>query len=354
MRIKLFLLLCISVTVFAANSLIVTLSLLVLVLIVGLALGLKLKELKRLGKIKWFLLTILFFHSFLTLPTNYPLFSILEWICEISIEGLINGAQMSGNVLTMLLATIAVQQSSKGGEFSQGLKRMGLGSDHSLILTDMLSFTDEKRKSKTKKEDGGIESNALSVKGLVSGKGDYVIRLIRERMDLEKSKYKDNDLVVLSTFSFLVTIIRFIKIAPGLPIAPGHKNVLIIPLFIMAGRMSSKKLPGTSIGLMSGLVHMMAGFGKYGPLGPLQFMVPGFLIDLLNLSFKNSNSIFTFGFMGLIAGAGRVAAELVLATLVGMPLEFYLVYSPFIFMQCLFGVLSAPVTKFLCNNLENA
>jgi len=144
------------------------------------------------------------------------------------------------------------------------------------------------------------------------------------------------------------------KIAPGLPIAPGHKNVLIIPFFIMAGKMSAKKFPATSIGFISGLVHMMAGFGKYGPLGPLQFMVPGFLIDILNIPFKNMHSLLVFGLMGLIAGAGRVAAELSLAALVGMPLEFYLVYSPFIFMQCLFGLLSAPVTKYLYNNLPNA
>lgn len=127
-----------------------------------------------------------------------------------------------------------------------------------------------------------------------------------------------------------------------------------MPLFINAVKLSSAPFTATNLGFLSGIINFQAGYGqKYGPLGILQFMVPGFVIDLLSPIFKNSNSILIFGFVGLLAGASRVAAEITLAYLVGMPQEFYIVYLPLIFSQCAFGMFSAPVTKYLSNNLNN-
>ena len=350
-HLKLIFIVLVSVVVFIAHSLYVTTGLLLLQLLLWWIAGLPIKKLKSLGKIKWFLFMILFFHSFFTLENDFVLFELFDWDCHISIAGLENGLLMAGNVLTMLAATLLVRQTSKQGDLIMGFQGLGLKKDHAIILDSVMSFTENERKLK-KRGEGEIKSESdLSVKGLIKGKGEKIVRMINEQLEEARSKYKNNDLVVISTFTMIVTTIRFMKIAPGLPIAPGHKNILIIPFFILAGRMSNKRFPATNIGFISGIVHFLAGFGKYGPFGPLQFMVPGLVVDLLNPLFKKSNSVFVFGLIGLLAGASRVAAEISLALLVGMPLEYYLVYLPYIFSQCLFGMLSAPVTKYLHNKL---
>lgn len=350
-RLKLIFIVLISVAVFVAHSLYVTTGLFLLQLLLWWIAGLPVKKLKSLEKIKWFLFMILFFHSFFTFKNDFVLFELFGWDCNISIAGLENGLLMAGNVLTMLTATLLVRLTSKQGDFIRGFQGLGLKKDHAIILDSVMSFTESERKLK-KRGKGEVKSESdLSVKGLIKGKGGKIVRMINERLEEARSKYQNNDLVVISTFTMIVTTIRFMKIAPGLPIAPGHKNILIIPFFILAGRMSNKRFPATNIGFISGIVHFLSGFGKYGPFGPLQFMVPGLVVDLLNPLFKKSNSVFVFGLIGLLAGASRVAAEISLALLVGMPLEYYLVYLPYIFSQCLFGMLSAPVTKYLHNKL---
>jgi hypothetical protein len=142
------------------------------------------------------------------------------------------------------------------------------------------------------------------------------------------------------------------KITPGLPLAPGHKNVLIVPFFILSSIKTKKSYAATSIGFISGTANFMAGFGKFGPFGILQFMVPGLVVDLLMIPFRNSRSIFVFGLIGLLAGASRIAAEITIAVILGAPLEFYIVYLPFILSQCAFGMLSAPVTKYLAEKIN--
>ena len=150
----------------------------------------------------------------------------------------------------------------------------------------------------------------------------------------------------------IVTFIRFMKIAPGFPIAPGHKNVLIIPFFILATRLTQQKFAATSIGFLSGIIHFISGFGKFGPLGIIQFALLGFIIDILMLLFRQNKSILIFALVGAIAGLTRVSIEIGLAWILGMPVEYYLFYSPYIISQCTFGALSAIVTKYLIHKIK--
>ena len=144
-----------------------------------------------------------------------------------------------------------------------------------------------------------------------------------------------------------------VKIAPGLPLAPGHKNILVIPVFIHGISKSRKKLAGLQIGSISGILHFSMGFGKYGPLGILQFSVLGLVIDLLlKLPIKKTNLIFLM-LIGGIGGAVRVGSEILLSLLFGMPGAFYLLYLPYIISQVSFGIASGIISRALLKQTIN-
>lgn len=230
---------------------------------------------------------------------------------------------------------------------------MGLSIDQATVLDATMELVEHQRERKKKKSNKGEKPKGKRKLGdIIKGKIEFLIDQVNEQMSDAKEKFKSSQLAITVTFTGIISAIRFIKIAPGLPIAPGHKNILIMPLFINAAIISDKRFTATNIGFLSGLINFLAGFGKYGPLGPLQFMVPGLVIDLLKPIYNKTNSIVIFGLVGFLAGASRVAAEITLAYLVGMPQEFYLVYLPFIIAQCSFGLLSAPVTRLLSNNIN--
>ncbi len=278
---------------------------------------------------------------------------------------------MGSKILTMLLATIIVRQLTKPEEFMQGLRQFGLSENYALILDNILSSVEKapnkghghgrgKRKGKGSGGGNGTgngkgknkEEKTISIKSVVKGDFTPVLNLVTNRIDEAKEKFANNDLAIIAAFSMIVTFIRFMKIAPGFPIAPGHKNVLIIPFFILAARLTNKKFAGTSIGFISGIVHFISGFGKFGPLGIIQFALLGLVIDILMIFFRRNQSFFIFALIGIVAGLTRVSVEIGLAWVLGMPVEYYLFYSPYIISQCAFGALSAIVTKYLINKID--
>ena len=353
-RLKLLLILVVSVLVFWAANLYLSVSILLGILLLWFGSGLRFGDLKQVSKIKWFVLAIVFFHSYFSFERDLLLFTFFQWGFSISSEGLMQGLLMGSNVVVMIALTTLVRKTSKPAEIVRGLQKLGLSIDQATVLDATLELVDGKRRKKKdeqkKQEKTGKGKRKLS--DIIRGKIDFLVDMVNNRMREAKDKFKNSHLAIIVTFTGIISAIRFIKVAPGLPVAPGHKNVLIMPLFINAVQLSEKRFTATNMGFLSGLINFLAGFGKYGPLGPLQFMVPGLVIDLLSPIFKNSKSIIVFGFVGLVAGASRVAAEISLAYLVGMPQEFYLVYLPFIISQCSFGMLSAPVTKFLNSNID--
>jgi len=128
--------------------------------------------------------------------------------------------------------------------------------------------------------------------------------------------------------------------------------VLIIPIFILGAYLTKGGFTATSIGFISGVFHFIMGFGKFGPFGLLEFVALGFVVDVLMKATKHSKSLVLFGFIGIIGGITRVIASITIALLLRMPKEFYMVYAPYILSQSLFGLLSAPISIYLINNIR--
>ncbi len=352
--IRIIYILVVSVAIFVFNNLWVTLGLLGLQLLLWLILQIPLKKFKPLKKIWGFALALVFFYAFFSGTSDFVLFSIKKWNVEVALSsvGVYTGLFMVAKLVTMLLATFVVRFSTAPQQFMLGLQGLGLSKDFAAILDNILESVEKDGSKKKGKKKGKEGKDSINIKSVIKGNFSGIPELINQRLATAREKFTNSDVAIIAAFSMVVTFIRFMKIAPGFPIAPGHKNVLLIPFFILGARLTKRRFTGTAIGFLSGIIHFAAGFGKYGPLGILQFMLMGLVIDLLMLLFKRSNSVFIFGLIGGVAGLTRVSAEISLAVLLGMPVEYYLVYSPYILSQCIFGVLSAIVTKYLIHKIR--
>lgn len=342
--------LVISVCIFVFNNIYVALGLLTLQVVLWFSLKIPLKKLKPLKRVRTFLLVIIFFYTFFHGINDFVLFSVKKWSFGINYDGFYSGLFMASKLLTMLLATFIIRFTTSSQQFMLGLKSLGMPSDFTLIIDGILVTIESQPKKKHKKDKS--DEKGISIKSVLKGNFSPITDLINSKLNEARSKFANNDVAIIAAFSLIVTLIRFIKITPGFPIAPGHKNVLIIPFFILASRLTNKKFAGTSIGFLSGIIHFMSGFGKYGPLGIIQFALLGLVVDLFILLFKKSDSIVIFGLIGLIAGFTRVSAEIGLAWLLRMPVEYYLFYLPYLTSQCLFGLASGIVTKYLIKKIK--
>jgi hypothetical protein len=136
-----------------------------------------------------------------------------------------------------------------------------------------------------------------------------------------------------------------VKIAPGLPLAPGHKNILFFPVFIYGILKSKRKFAGAQIGLISGILHFTLGFGKYGPLGIIEFAILGWVFDVLLKLPVNENKLWYLMFLGGIGGFIRISTEMLILLVLGMPEAFYIIYFPYVIAQVAFGIASGFITK---------
>ena len=341
----------VSAIIFVFNNLYVTIGLLCLQAFLWLFLRIPLKKLKPLKRVRTFLVILLFFYSFFHGENDFVLFSIKKWSFGINYQGLYAGLLMAGKLLTMLLATFIVRFTTSPQEFMRGLRNLGMSKDFALILDGILVILEkspkESRKSKKK-----TDEKAISIRSVLKGDFTPVTELINDKLDEARANFANNDIAIIAAFSMMVTLIRFIKIVPGFPIAPGHKNVLIIPFFILANRLTDRKFTAMSIGFLSGIIHFVSGFGKYGPLGIIQFALLGLIIDVFMFAFKRLNSIIIFCFIGLIAGFMRASSEILLAWILKMPVEAFLFYLPYVISNGLFGMASGMVTHYLIKKIK--
>ena len=57
--------------------------------------------------------------------------------------------------------------------------------------------------------------------------------------------------------------VKALKILPGIPFMPGYKGVILIPLYLVAARVTRTRFGATLTGLTMGTVAFLLGDGRY-------------------------------------------------------------------------------------------
>jgi hypothetical protein len=145
-----------------------------------------------------------------------------------------------------------------------------------------------------------------------------------------------------------MTSVKVLKILPGLPFAPGHKVVLLFPLYVLASRLTYSRWGATAAGSIMGVIAFLQGDGRFGILEILKHITPGLVIDIGEPLVRRLPS-WAFGYclLGLAAAVGRISTDLVLVVLLGARAEVYLFPAAVLVPTLIAGLLSGFVTTYV-------
>ncbi len=164
-----------------------------------------------------------------------------------------------------------------------------------------------------------------------------------------------NELIVIASLSFLIMSIRMIKILPGIPFAPGHKSLIIIPFYILAHELSSSRWGSTKTGFTVGIISFMMGFGKFGVFELLKHVSPGLFVDLtvpvMKGIFKRGSPLI-YCTLGVMISTFRFSTLLVVTLLASPPEGAYYVLVFIFVSHIIVGALSGFITYPLLKSVD--
>jgi hypothetical protein len=159
------------------------------------------------------------------------------------------------------------------------------------------------------------------------------------------------DIAVVAGIALTMLGIKALKLLPGIPFAPGHKGVLLIPLYIVAGIMTRSRAGSTWTGLTMGVVAFLLGDGRYGVFEVIKHVAPGVLVDLFLPVMRlgegptmRRRGVVAWAIFGFVVAMGRFATVTAIAFAVQAPALVYAVMVPGLIVHTVFGVLSGVVT----------
>jgi hypothetical protein len=370
-RIKLVYLIALACMMFVFDQAAVIVALLALQLILWIVSDLPVAGLwAAIRRLRLFFLIIIVSYAFVGTadPVSdqwYPL-PLGPWEIEINLTGIQFALLMCVRVITLVIASSWVRLSSPQGAFVSGLRAIRLPEIVALGIDATLdnlggagqgrgdgSGGGRKRKEMSGEDDGESLTFAQIRSGDITVVTGWFARHFRKARQALADQYQDvpdhmiHDLTVVLSVSLAIMSLKLLQIMPGLPLAPGHKNVLVIPLLLFAARATHGRFGATTTAMVAGIVSFMLGYGKYGILELAHFLVPGVLADILTplaRASTRSGRLVQFIVIGAILGFGRFAANFLIIVLAGAPQIAFAFYLPMLFSQVVFGAISGFVS----------
>src|SRR5260370_26771860 len=216
------------------------------------------------------------------------------------------------------------------------------------------------KKSRRGRAEPAAQGGALStVKRVLRGDiGGFVetIRTNIERVGERPGEESDrrlgprlvHDIGIVTGIALCMASVKVLKLLPGLPFAPGHKALLLFPLYVLASRLTHSRWGGTAARSIIGVIGFLQRDGRFGVLDILSHVAPGLVIDLAEPLVRRLPAwALGYCFLGTAAAAARITTELVLVLLLGARAEVYLFPAAVLVPNLVAGFLSGFVTIFV-------
>jgi hypothetical protein len=132
-------------------------------------------------------------------------------------------------------------------------------------------------------------------------------------------------------------------VLPSIPFAPGHKLVLLTPLYLVASMKTKSRLGATITGVVMGTVAFLMGDGRYGIFEIAKHVTPGFVSDLMSPLFTRPGkpaSGFVCTLVGGLMGSMRFSTIFLVVLTTQPPKVAYAMLIPGLVVNTAFGLLS--------------
>ena len=340
----------------------------------GLGLAVLLKGTRRL---KWFFVLIII--SYLLIPPLHtaPDYQInFHWFeLGIYFSGLHHAVLMIGRVFLLVFTSLWVRLSEPAGAFVAALGKLGLPESIAIVIDAGLALAGSGPKKAGKGSGGGKgdgQGGGHNAQHKETGKrrvsfddirharfnfmDDLLSNALRRSRDHLHEHYPQmsaavhRDAAIILAVVVAVMSLKLLQLLPGLPFAPGHKNIVVIPLLLMASLATTSRFGGFSAGLTTGIVSFLLGYGKFGAFEILQFALPGLLADLLAPVLVGGTGLVLLvrlAVLGGLMGLTRFAANFMVLMLAGSPALAWLAFTPMLISQVTFGSLSSLICVYI-------
>jgi hypothetical protein len=282
------------------------------------------------------------------------------WKVPINLGGLAIGGLMIVRVVTVILAS-RISRAGDERSIALGLRKLWVPDIIAHSIDAVLALlggggggggrgTGGGRNRGAQPEGGFIANLKKIAKGDVGPIVDRMERQI-ERADgflyEEHGEGVSRDATIIVGLSLTMLGIKALKVLPSIPFAPGHKLVLLTPLYVVASLKTKTRFGATLTGLVMGSVAFLLGDGRYGIFEILKHVAPGILCDLfvpLVTARKHKAGAVAWSLLGGIMGVGRFATIFVVTLTVQPPKVAFAFLIPGLVVHTTFGVLSGLVS----------
>jgi hypothetical protein len=291
-----------------------------------------------------------------------------DWL-RVNLDGLALAGVMFLRVLTLVLASAWVQRSCAPGALVRGLRRLRMPETVAIAVDATLGMLAGGPGSGTgggggtgggRHRESQADGPQLGWADIRAGRVQAFTEAFERSLErgrrwlaerypaLTPERVRDVSLVL--ALCLTVMGLKVLQVLPGIPFASGHKNLLIIPLFLFVAQGTTMRFGGFAAGTAVGIVSFLMGYGKFGVLEIAHFALPGLLADLVTPWLRATGRaarLAQYALAGAILGLGRFAANFLAIVLAGAPDVAFLLFAPLLVSQVAFGALSCFVSVLL-------
>ncbi len=306
-----------------------------------------------------------------------------RWL-ELSIAGAIlplnTAGAWAGLLMVLRLVTVVLaSQVARAGDVravSAGLRTLGLPRTPAVSIDTVLALFGDGggRGTGTGRGDGrgGSESGAApegfwaSVRRLGRGDVSPIVRRLEHQIARAERHAREQDLGpeapglardigVIAGISLTMLGVRALRVLPSVPLAPGHKLVVLTPLYVVAAILTRNRFGATLTGGSMGTTSFLMGQGRYGIFEIAKHIAPGVICDLgvpvLTGGARVHGGIVWSLFGGVVA-IGRFATIFAMTLALQAPAVAYAILVPGLVVHVTFGLLSGYVTSHLVRGVQ--
>ncbi len=328
-------------------------------------------------RLQWFVVIVVLSFALFDFEPGDRLLSLplWRWALDLNLSGIVRGLLLSSRIVTVICAAQLIQRAADRETIVKGLRGLFVPASvaYSLDLVLSLLGADGPRRERRRRAETGAKTGAPSdpegastfrmIRQLLKGDVGFLVELMRRSIATARERAEGyglkpeavSDLAVITGLGVLTMTVRFLKVLPGVPFAPGHKGIILLPFYIIAYDLTASRWGATQLGVVIGVTSFLMGEGKFGPFEIIRHIAPGVFVDLVMPAVRGlvrEPGAFLYGLVGTGAAIMRVTTVLAVAYFVEAPKAFYALLVPMMVTNTVFGFLSGFVTFHLMKSLQ--